>query len=287
MLDGMRGATLLAAHDQAQRVWEGVRLDVERFRQHLQNLGWEDELPPGATEIYLACACAHGDAAGCRYLERDYFDQVRASAARLCRSASSTDEVVQRVRHKLLVGPPPGLLKYTGRGPLQAWLRSVTRRTALDALRSLKHESSEEPSDLRATHGSSIESRIDRGRFLQAFEGSLARVFAQLPARDRNLLRMHYAAGIGIDALGRAYGVHRATAARWIAKVRQDVFAAVKAELTDASGSGLSASEFEDVVRLMRGQLDLALSHWDAESRASMLGLCADDIDAASAGNDG
>lgn len=281
----MRGVTVLAAHDRAQRMWEGVRLDVERFRQHLQSLGWDSELPPSTPELYLACACAHGDAAACRYLESNYIGDVRASAARVCGSAFSADEIVQRVRHKLLVGPHPGLLKYTGRGSLQAWLRSVARRTALDALRALKSEPDGDASRVGAIDESSIESRIDRGRFLKAFESSLARAFAQLPARDRNLLRMHYASGVGIDALGRAYGVHRATVARWIARIRQDVFGAVKAELTGQQG-GLSADEFEGVLRLMQGRLELALSHWDAASRASALGLCTSNVDAPDASGD-
>lgn len=285
MIPRMRGVTVLAAHDHAQRMWGGVRLDVERFQQHLQSLGWESELPPSAPEIYLACACADGDAAACRYLESRYIGDVRTSAARVCGSAFSADEIVQRVRHKLLVGPPPGLLKYTGKGSLQAWLRSVARRTALDALRAQRSETPSSTSHIASANESSIESRIDRGRFLQAFESSLARVFAALPARDRNLLRMHYASGVGIDALGRAYGVHRATVARWIVRIRQDVFGAVKAELTSQDG-GLSADEFESVLRLMQGRLELALSHWDAASRASVLGLCTSSVDAPDASGD-
>jgi RNA polymerase sigma-70 factor (ECF subfamily) len=175
MIARMRGARVLAAHDEAQRVWGGVRLDVERFHQHLQSLGWEGEFPPSTSEIYLACACAHGDAVACRYLESNYIGDVQISAARVCGSAVPVDEIVQRVRHKLLVGPPPALLKYTGKGPLQAWLRSVTRRTALDALRAVRSEAELDEARVEATNESSIESRIDRGRFLQAFESSLAR----------------------------------------------------------------------------------------------------------------
>lgn len=272
----MRSGKWVAAQEEAQRRWPGVRLDAEQFGQHLQHLGWTESLPPRACDVYLSCACAAGDEQAWRHFEATYIGPMRAAAARICPEPAAQDEVLQRVRHKLAVGPSPGLLKYTGKGSLLSWLRAVTRRAALDVRRELGRVGEpprREPSDsLR----SSMESRFDRSRYLPAFERSLANAFKQLAVRDRNLLRMHYANGVGIDALGQAYGVHRATAARWIERIRQSILAAVRADLT-TGGDALSQDEFAEVVRLMRGRLTHALDGWDAASRATASGLFHDE----------
>ena len=272
----MRSSGWVAAHEAAQRKWPGVRLEVARFGRHLESLGWTGQVPGAADELYLTCACAEGDEAACRFFNELYISQVRDAAMRICRDAALRDEALQRVRHKLLVGPPPGILKYNGRGSLLGWVRSVTRRAALD----LKREQAQRPvspvGEMSPALESSIESRLDRRRFLADFEGSLARAFAALPTRDRNLLRMHYAGSVGIDAIGRAYGIHRATAARWLVRIRTDILDAVRRDMTGA-GSDLSNAEFDQVVRLVKGQLSLVLGSWDAASRASALGLYNDE----------
>jgi RNA polymerase sigma-70 factor (ECF subfamily) len=279
MLAGVTNDALLAAHEEAQRVWPGIRLDIAQLQAHLARLGGSAQLPAYVNDVYLACACSQGDPIACRLFEARYAADIRTAAGRLCTDPALREEVVQDVRRKLLVGEPPGLATYTGAGPLQAWLRAVARRTAIDALRARKQRETARVSNLHA-NDSSIESRIDRARFLQLFEACLAQAFSGLPARDRNLLRMHYAGGVGIDVLGRAYGVHRATAARWLVAIRAQLFDSVRAQLKERLG-GLSDADFRELVRLTAGQLSLTLSRWDADSRASVLGLWADQMEGA------
>jgi RNA polymerase sigma-70 factor (ECF subfamily) len=279
MLAGVTSDALQAAHDRALRAWPGVRLDIKQLEAHLARLGCAGPLPAHVSDVYLACACSQGDPVACRLFEARFAADIRAAAGRLCTDPALREEVVQQVRHKLLVGEPPGLAKYTGEGSLSAWLRAVARRAAIDALRARKQRETGRVSNLQA-NDSSIESRIDRARFLSLFERCLGLAFSALPARDRNLLRMHYAGSVGIDALGRAYGVHRATAARWLVAIRAQLSVSVRAQLEQSVGS-LSDAELRDLVRLTAGQLSVALSRWDADSRASMLGLWADQLEGA------
>lgn len=279
MLAGVTSDALQTAHDQARSAWPGVGLDIAQFEAHLARLGCAGSLPAHVSDVYLACACSKGDPVACRLFEASFAADIRAAAGRLCTDPALREEVVQQVRHKLLVGEPPGLAKYTGEGSLPAWLRAVARRAAIDALRARKQRETARVSDLQA-NDSSIESRIDRARFLQLFERCLGLAFSALPARDRNLIRMHYAGSVGIDALGRAYGVHRATAARWLVAIRAQLSLSVRAQLKESLGS-LSDAELRELVRLTAGQLSMALSRWDADSRASMLGLWADQMEGA------
>jgi RNA polymerase sigma-70 factor, ECF subfamily len=62
----------------------------------------------------------------------------------------------------------------------------------------------------------------------EAFEEALA----SMPHRDRSVLRHHYVEGLSIDRLGELYQVHRATAARWIARATD----ALSGRTRDASG---------------------------------------------------
>jgi RNA polymerase sigma-70 factor (ECF subfamily) len=63
--------------------------------------------------------------------------------------------------------------------------------------------------------------------------------------------------GLSIDALGEIYGVHRATAARWIAKIREDLLARTREAFSARAKVG--RAEFESLLRLARSQLDVSL----------------------------
>ena len=90
------------------------------------------------------------------------------------------------------------------------------------------------------------------------FVAALKDKLAALPARDRNVLRLHVVDGIPAEAIARMYGVHRATATRWIADVKRAVFdetrAAVQRELD------VSPATFESFARDAAVGLDAKLS---------------------------
>src|SRR5258705_486928 len=66
-----------------------------------------------------------------------------------------------------------------------------------------------------------------RAAFKQAFVDAVA----ALDPRERSLLNLALVKGVGIDKVAVVYGIHRATAARWIAQARDNLTRAVHALL--------------------------------------------------------
>jgi RNA polymerase sigma-70 factor (ECF subfamily) len=167
------------------------------------------------------------------------------------------------VRDKLLVGPAPGqpgrLAEYAGSGPLGGWIRVVAVRVALD----LKRAAGQEPGG--AAHADRVaevaldpEMRLLRERHQGPFQDALGEALANLSARERNILRLHFAEGATLEQLATSYQVHRATVARWLAAARQAVLEQVAARL--GASMGLSTGEVDSVVRLLASQIDVSLS---------------------------
>jgi RNA polymerase sigma-70 factor (ECF subfamily) len=95
--------------------------------------------------------------------------------------------------------------------------------------------------------------------YARAFERALEEAFRELRARERAVLRLHFAEGMNIDAIGRVYGVHRATAARWIASCREELANTTRARL-EAQFGELPQDEFDSLFRLVHNELDLSVT---------------------------
>jgi RNA polymerase sigma-70 factor (ECF subfamily) len=71
-------------------------------------------------------------------------------------------------------------------------------------------------------------------------------------------LRQHFVSGLTIDQLASALGIHRATAARRIAKAREQLAASARDEL--AHRLALDPQELADVFGLVVSRLDVSIS---------------------------
>jgi RNA polymerase sigma-70 factor (ECF subfamily) len=70
---------------------------------------------------------------------------------------------------------------------------------------------------------------------------------------------MHLVGRCSIDQIGRAYSVHRATAARWLSATKKRLFGSVRDKLRDLQPK-LTDEEFKSVARLVQSQLDLTFA---------------------------
>ncbi len=264
--DGRLGAALATARDAGAAAWAPLQLSDERFLRHLA-----DRLPEGGTalerlkgvyltDLYLACACAQGDAVALKLIQERVWDDARLAIRRLV-PAEAISEVEQRVRAKLFLeeeGRPPRIAIYIGRGPLAGWLRAVAVREALMFLRSRKQEALAPPDELlELATAESPEQLLMRQQFEQHFRGCFEAALKALPQRERSCLRLHLVAGAGIDQLGQIYGVHRATAARWLARAREGLLTATRACLQQQLQ--LTPSSLDSLLRLVDSQLDVSL----------------------------
>jgi hypothetical protein len=63
--------------------------------------------------------------------------------------------------------------------------------------------------------------RCDWAQLNSHLAAALEEAIAALPVRQRNVLRLHSLRDVSADAIGRMYGVHRATTTRWLTDARE------------------------------------------------------------------
>lgn len=246
----------------ARAAWPELPLTSDLVAAHLAGLEVAGPIEHEA-DLALAAACARGMPAALAILERGPLREIPLFVARIDSSAAFAEEVRQLVREKLLVGAAPGqpggIAGYTGRGPLGGWIRVVAVRAAID----LRRARGQEPPDTAGADRVAALTLDPEAAFLRqhhraSVETALAAALAALSARERNLLRLHFAEGCTLDQLATSYQVHRATVARWIAAARTAVLESMARHL--GASAGLTVAEMQSVVRLLGSQLDVSLS---------------------------
>ncbi len=254
-------ARLVAACAHARTAHEGaVVVDDEALSRALAGLEPPVEAlaPEAIEELALGLACARGDDAALRRLEARYFDGVHAALHAMKLAPSLRDEVVQEVRRKLLVGDPPKIAGYAGRGSLRGLLKVTATRTAISMLRKAGREA---PGDDAVLDGASglddpelayLKERY-RGIFREAFEEAVA----SLEPHERNLLRLHFLRKVTLEALATMYGVHRATIVRQLARIRETIERATERGLREKLGA--ERREVESVMDLIRSRFDVSV----------------------------
>ena len=95
--------------------------------------------------------------------------------------------------------------------------------------------------------------QLYRGEFKTAFTGAMR----SLESRERNILRMYLVDGLNIDQIGKVYGVHRATVARWIARSREKLLSETRRRLLGVLR--MSEARFDSLMVIVRSHLDLSL----------------------------
>ena len=175
--------------------------------------------------------------------------------ARVDPSPPFADEVRQALREKLVLGGK--LAGFTGRGALDAWMRAAAVRTAL----SLKRGNGALASPSRAEQfpaGTDPELRFVKEKYRAECARAFQAALAALEPRQRTVLRLHHLEGMSLDALGRVYQVHRATAARWLADARDLLHETTRRELAKLLG-GASKATVDSLLGLMQSQLPVNL----------------------------
>jgi len=250
----------------AREAWPELGMDADAFLAHVA-----ERLPPTgeaaevlaslrADGLFLAFACARGDARALEALDARVLSQVGTWLPR--EPPARVDELRQLLRQRLLVpaeGGPPKLASYSGRGPLEQWVRAVALRLHIDQQRATPREVplDEAPAALAERLGADPELAFIRERHQEDFRVAFRTALGRLEARERNLLRLHHVHGLSMDAVSATLQAPRSTVARWIARARERLLALTRDELT--ARLGLSPDELDSLLRLVRSQLDVSL----------------------------
>lgn len=255
----------LADWDAGRLAWPGVDLAREDFERHLREA--RDAAPDGTslavTDLFLACACARGVRGAHRALEAAVVAQVPAFLGRIERDSAIVDEIVQRLRERVLVGTadrPPRIAEYRGRGSLAAWARVAVIRLHADYVaEQSRGRPLDEEDDAWRVHALAIGGDVAaaKAEHREAVEEALRDALRGLPPRDRTVLRMHYVDGLSLSRIGDLYRVDKATVSRWLRVVRDRVANDALARL--AEETGMTADEARSLLGILASTLDLSL----------------------------
>ncbi|MBP9087563.1 MAG: transcriptional regulator [Kofleriaceae bacterium] len=221
----------------------------------------EHSLLLAADELFLAAACAIGDRQALEIFEQRYFGIIKPALASMRLSRDDLADVEQLLRIRLFVAEPGQVARvvtYAGTGQLGGLVRVAAVRLGINRLRERGRIERDDEGFERIAGG--VDSpgiqklkAVHRDATKQAFVAGIA----SLEPRQRSLLRLTYVNSTSIDGIGQIYGVHRATAARWVVQARDTLAVAVRRRL--AEDLGVAIAEIDDALPLIESQLELSL----------------------------
>lgn len=258
--------TLAQLIRQSREAWPSVKLSTDVFLAYvasrvsqpepetLMQLHWGD--------LYVACACSLGDSAAISCFESLCVVFYAELQQKLKVSPAQFEEHKQALWVELFSGDeetPPKITKYTGQGKLVYWTRVTFLRHMLRALQGEKKEVPvEEEMLVRLTPAAvHTEASLMKNEAKEELRKALAEAIRALSARERNILRHHYIDGLNTEKVGAIFGVHRATVARWLQKIRDSLFLAISAKLVDKMN--IADDEFDSIIHLLHSHLDITI----------------------------
>jgi RNA polymerase sigma-70 factor (ECF subfamily) len=219
-------AMLSRVVDEARAAWPDVTLPADVFARHLAaqrrpNESDEESLTRlNAIDLYLACACARGDARAIAIFEQRFFAEASAAVARIDASSDFQEEVRQSLRERLFVGETR-IAQYRGQGPLAGWLRTAALRLALNLReRARVHHAAVEVLAREEKLPLDRELELVKSQYAGEVQAALATAIATLPSEPRHLLRMHYVHGMPLEKIGRLFNVAKSTISRRLSDAR-------------------------------------------------------------------
>lgn len=213
-------------------------------------------------DLALACACMNAKFDAVHLLQGSYMKALDPHLRKLGLEPAAIEDVKQTLLRQLLVGQdgPPRLAQYDGRGALGAWLRVSAVRLGLKVLRGRKRTDllGDEDAKLEAVASSADpEASYMKAAFREIFRESFREALGTLEARERNIVRQSLIDGLSIDELGELYGVHRATAARWLHAAKERIMIETRSRF--ATKSRASQTECDSMFRMISSHLDLSI----------------------------
>ena len=223
-------------------------------------------------DVYLTIAGGAGEPAATRAIMAIVEREVQLGAARTRATPDQATEVRGELHRVLFTSDPhrpAAMREFAGRGDLRGYVRVMATR---ELVRTVQRGRREEPREEEALFaliapGSDPELSILRARFHGSVDAAMRTALVKLSDRSRALLRYQVVDGWNVDRVGALYGVHRATAARWVAAAREELGTLIRAEV--AKQLAIDVDEVDSIVRLVQSRLDVSLERLIGESSAT------------------
>lgn len=259
-------ATILDTHLAAARdAWPAVDIAPTRFAGELaRRLGSDASVErletQHAADVYLAIACGDGVEGAIAACAKLLADEVAFAAPRTSATPAQAAEVSAQLREILFVESPtrPAAVRtFNGRGDLKSYLRVMAMRALIRAVTVGRRTVGGDDLFEHLAPAHDPELSILREQYREVVDEALRAAVASLDERSRALLRYQLIERWSVDQIGRAYDVHRATAARWVAAVRVDLGDRIRTEL--AARLQIAKDEVDSIVRLVKSRVDISL----------------------------
>lgn len=251
-------------------IWPGT--DAPAFRQFIESLSRGDGQADGvevaledlhAADLWLAFHAGRGIGPAVAALEATCFADLHAILRARRADPAEAEEVVQRVRHRLLVpepGEPSRILTYGGRGELRAWVRVAAVRTWLNMKREkpVGAATAESAEDALVNQAAGdLELELLKGKYRETFRRVFLEALEALEPSTRLLLKLHYIDRLAMEEVGKVLGVHRLTVLRRLERARQELSEGTKERLEIELR--LAPTEVDSLLRLIQSRLDVSL----------------------------
>ena len=239
--------------------WPTVTLSLQTYLEAVARTGPVMHLDG----LFLATACAGNCPSAHAVFEAEVLTEVKSALSRLGLGPSAVDEAMQAARDRLLVGldgEPPRISRYTGRGPLVAWVRTTAVRLAVDAHRADKNTISADDDLEHLPSGVDAELALIRLDYRVHFESAFQAVLASLTPRQRALLRLSLVDRLSIDQLCVLYQTSRASVARWLASAKEELATGTRREL--GKRLQLPREELETMMTTLISRLDVSVARF-------------------------
>jgi RNA polymerase sigma-70 factor, ECF subfamily len=222
----------------------------------------------GSSEHAGDVALAHAAAAGDPAAQAELHSRVVRAAHATLPAAGYADHIVDDTIGELVLtllgepNKPSPLLTYRGESSLSAWLRTLVVRTAMRLAQACRRETPTFDSDDTSLFDRVATSDLTRDLYRAELRAAVRRAFAVAIARlsyfDHELLASFIVAGHSVDDIAKTHAVHRATAARWLARAR----AALDRELCKELERDLRASDSEvaSILQSVQSSIDLSVA---------------------------
>lgn len=244
--------------------WDGIAVDPARFASEVERrlaTGLSLDELKGA-DLYIAIACTDGDERAIAAVHTLLASEVRFAASKSTATPEQVADTTAHLSRVLFVDEPdrPAALRaYSGRGELKSYLRVMATRQLVKVVNRGRREVGGTDDDFfdRIVPANDPELSILRERYRDVVDTAMRAGLAALDDRERALLRYAFVNGLNVDAVGKLYGVHRATAARWVAAAREQLGVRIREAL--AQRLNIDIEEVDSIVRLVGSRIDVSL----------------------------
>jgi RNA polymerase sigma-70 factor (ECF subfamily) len=250
---------------EVRAAWPGVTVPEAAFLPYLgARVAAVDALARAhSADLYLACACGLGQPAAYAAFDALLGRETDAALAHVQVPGIDAEDIKQQLRQRLLIddrGAGPRIVDFDGRGDLRGWVRVIALRDALQVKRGAGREVPMGDAHLLDLGGGDPELALLKTKYRAEFQTAFQQALAGLSSRERNLLRQSFQSHLSIDEIGALYQVHRATAARWLAKLRERLSADTRAALMERLGA--DPGELDSIMRLIQSHLDVSIHRY-------------------------